>query len=341
MRGGTRACEASGVGLSGATKTIKKPPIPPNIMVKEPYKKLLEKQQYEFIGDHSAVKVCTWTKKSLRDEGVCYKEKFYGIRSHRCCQLSVTVNYCDMDCVYCWREHYNEPFTNIDDPKALLEKAIAAQRKLLSGFGGLDKTNKEKLKQAQDPNQFAISLTGETLYYPHLSDFIRELKKQNFSSFIVTNGMLPDVLEKLEPPTQLYISLDAPNKELQEKLCKPLHKDAWERLLKSLDILKSMKSKTRTCLRITCIKGMNMINPEGYAELIKRAEPHFVEVKAYMFVGASRLKLSMDNMPLHPEVKEFAEQIAKAAGYKVIDEHEPSRVVLLMKEDFPDRIMKT
>ena len=309
-------------------------------MVKEPYKKLLEKQQYKLIGNHSAVKVCTWTKKSLRDEGVCYKELFYGIKSHRCCQMSVTINYCDMDCIYCWRDHYNEPFTDIDDPKDLLKKAVQAQQKLLSGFGGLDKTNDDKFRQAQEPNQFAISLTGETLYYPHLSDFIRLLKAQGHSSFIVTNGMLPDILAKLEPPTQLYLSVDSPNKELQKELCKPIHKDAWERLLKSLDILKAMKDKTRTCLRITCIKGMNMIEPESYAELIKRAEPHFVEVKAYMFVGASQFKLEMSNMPLHPDVKTFAEELAKHSGYKVIDEHEPSRVVLLMKEDNEDRIMK-
>jgi tRNA wybutosine-synthesizing protein 1 len=309
-------------------------------MVKDAYKKLLEKQQYELIGEHSAVKVCTWTKKSLRDEGVCYKEQFYGIKSHRCCQMSVTINFCDMDCVYCWREHYNEPFTNIDDPKELVEKAVAAQRKLLSGFGGLEKTNKKKLKEAQSPTQFAISLTGETLYYPKLNDLIKELKKKDCSVFIVTNGMLPEVLEKLEPPTQLYVSLDSPDKALQEKLCKPLHKDCWERLMRSLDILKKLKSKTRTCLRITAIKGMNMIDPEGYAALIKRAEPNFVEVKAYMFVGASQLRLEIKNMPRHKEVKEFAEQIAKASDYKVIDEHPKSRVVLLMKEDLKERMMK-
>lgn len=309
-------------------------------MVTGPHRKVLEKQQYEFIGAHSAVKVCTWTKKSLRDEGVCYKEKFYGIKCHRCCQMSVTTNYCDMDCVYCWREHYNEPFTDIDDPKELTDRAIAAQRKLLSGFGGLDKTNKEKLKEAQEPNQFAISLTGETLYYPHLSDFIRELKKRNCSSFVVTNGMLPEVMVKLEPPTQIYLSMDAPDKDLHREICKPERKDSWERLMKSLDILKEMKGETRTCIRLTCIKGMNMHDPKGYAELIERAEPHFVEVKAYMFVGASRLRLSMDNMPLHAEVQEFAEQICDHSDYRIIDEQEESRVVLLMKEDFTGRIMQ-
>ncbi|MBW2964321.1 4-demethylwyosine synthase TYW1 [Candidatus Woesearchaeota archaeon] len=309
-------------------------------MVKEAYRKLLQRQQYKFIGEHSAVKVCTWTKKSLRGQGVCYKEQFYGIKSHRCCQMSVTVNFCDMDCVYCWREHYNEPFTNIDDPAELVDKAVLAQQKLLSGFGGFEDTDKTKFAEAQEPNQFAISLTGETLYYPRLSEFIRELKKRGFSSFVVTNGMLPEVLAKLEPPTQLYISLDAPDESMHVQLCKPMHKDSWERLMRSLDMAKELKSKTRTCLRITCIKDVNMVSPEGYAELIRRAEPHFVEVKAYMFVGASRLKLSLANMPLHQEVMEFARKVADASGYKVIDEHAPSRVALLMKEDFHGRIMR-
>ncbi len=308
-------------------------------MVKDAYKKMLEKQHYRFIGNHSAVKLCTWSKHSLRDKGVCYKEQFYGIKSHKCCQMSVTINFCDMDCVYCWREHYNEPFADIDDPKELVDKAIAAQRKLISGYGGFENTNKKKYKEAQEPNQFAISLTGETLYYPKLSDMIKELKRRGFSSFVVTNGTLPEVLEKLEPPTQLYLSIDSPDKELQEKICKPMHKDCWERLNKSLAVLKKLKSKTRTCIRLTAIKDVNMYAPEKYAELIKIAEPHFIEVKAYMFVGESRKRLVMENMPLHEEVKKFAEDIAKHCDYKVIDEHKPSRVVLLMKEDFKGRIM--
>ena len=54
----------------------------------------------------------------------------------------------------------------------------------------------------------------------------------------------------------------------------------------------------------------------------------------------SRERLEQANMPLHDEVKEFAKEICKYSGYKLIDEHEPSRVVLLMKEDFEGRVMK-
>ena len=66
----------------------------------------------------------------------------------------------------------------------------------------------------------------------------------------------------------------------------------------------------------------------------------FVEVKAYMWVGYSRERLEQKNMPEHNEVKEFALEVAKHADYKLIDGHEPSRVVLLMKEDFEGRVMR-
>ena len=50
----------------------------------------LQKMGYRFAGNnyHAAAKICHWTKKSILDEGVCYKEKFYGIKSHRCLQMS-------------------------------------------------------------------------------------------------------------------------------------------------------------------------------------------------------------------------------------------------------------
>ncbi|MBU0536533.1 MAG: 4-demethylwyosine synthase TYW1 [Nanoarchaeota archaeon] len=308
--------------------------------MKTDYKKELEKQQYRFIGKHSAVKICSWTKKAMTDKGVCYKQKFYGINSHRCCQISVTVNYCDQDCIFCWRKRYQEPFIEVDDPKELIDRAIEQQRLLLSGMGGNYKVkNMQKLKEAKDPMHFAISLTGETLYYPKLSELIRELKKRNYSSFVVTNGQLYKVMEKLEPPTQLYLSLDAPNEKIYKRVCKPQNKGAWDNLMNALDVLKRMKKKTRTAIRITLVKEKNMLEPENYAKLVERAEPHFLEVKAYMFVGASRQKLAMENMPYHKGVREFAEKIAENSSYKIIDEQPESRVVLMMKKDRNDRIM--
>jgi tRNA wybutosine-synthesizing protein 1 len=54
-------------------------------------KKNLEDQGYRIVKNHSAVKICRWTKNSIKNEGVCYKEKFYGIKSHKCCQKFVIL----------------------------------------------------------------------------------------------------------------------------------------------------------------------------------------------------------------------------------------------------------
>jgi tRNA wybutosine-synthesizing protein 1 len=72
-----------------------------------------------------------------------------------------------------------------------------------------------------------------------------------------------------------------------------------------------------------------MENPEEYGKLIKKADPDYVEVKAYMFVGSSRERLTLDNMPKFNEVKDFAKKIGDACGKEIVNESEVSRVVLL------------
>ena len=296
-------------------------------MNKQEYRELLEKQQYRFLGDHSAIKICSWTKKAIINQGTCYKQKFYGINSHLCAQISVTTNICDQDCEFCWRKHNNFPFTKTDDPKEILKQIPEAQRKLLSGLGGHEEVKKELWEQSAKPKHIAISLTGETLYYPKLNGLIREAHKQNYTTFIVTNGSQPEILKKIEPPTQLYISLDAPNEKIFKSLCKPNNKNAWNNLNKSLGILNDLK--TNTAIRITCVKERNMVEPEKYAELIKKANPKYLEIKGFVLIGDSRNKLTLKNMPWHEEVKEFAKEIGRHCNYEIVDEHEPSRVVLL------------
>ena len=302
------------------------------------YRKKLERQGYRFVGEHTGVKVCEWTKKSLRGEGTCYKEKFYGIAAHRCVQMSPAVNFCDHDCIFCWRERNNSGFGAVDDPLLMADRSIDAQRSLLTGFGGNEKTTKDtkskaKLLEAQEPQHFAISLNGEVTYYPRLSEFITDLKKKGLSSFVVSNGQLPDVLARMEPPTQLYLSLDAPNKKMYAEIDRPMRKDGWERVLASLDVLRDLRAreKTRTVIRVTLIKGLNDSHTKEWAELLERANPHFVEIKSYMFIGASRQRLTLDHMPFHEEVKSFADKISRHCGYVTVDESRPSRVVLLMR----------
>ena len=227
----------------------------------------------------------------------------------------------------------------LDEPEEIIKKSILCQRKLLNGFFGNEKANRKKLNQAQEPMHFAISLTGEPTIYPKLGELISELHKLGKTTFLVTNGQFPNAIKSLkELPTQLYVSVSATNEQDFKKFNKSCFKDGWKRLNKTLELMPELK--TRTVIRITLIKGINMKDEKDYAGLIKKAGPMFVELKAYMFVGSSRKRLLESNMPLHEEVKEFAEKVAELSGYKIIDEKKESRVVLLAKQDYKDRIMR-
>ena len=293
----------------------------------------LESSGYRFVGshNHAAAKICHWTKQSILDKGVCYKEKFYGIESHRCLQMSPAVPNCQQKCEFCWRDlSYTQTQWKgeYDDPKTIIDEAVKAQNNLLCGFFGNDKANKEKLEESKTPTNAAISLAGEPMLYPEIDELIAEFNRRNFTTFVVSNGQCVDKLKNLEnEPYQLYLSLDAPTKKIYNDVCQPQISEGWDNLNQSLDTLASFNS--RTCIRTTCVKGRNMTNPEKYAELIKKTNPDFVEIKAYMCVGSSRHRLTPDNMPTFDEVKSFAQKIGENCGKKIVNESEVSRVVLL------------
>ena len=293
----------------------------------------LESSGYRFVGshNHAAAKICHWTKQSILDKGVCYKEKFYGIESHRCLQMAPAVPNCQQKCEFCWRDlSYTQTQWEgeYDDPKTIIDEAVKAQNNLLCGFFGNDKANKEKLEESKTPTNAAISLAGEPMLYPEIDELIAEFNRRNFTTFVVSNGQCVDKLKNLEnEPYQLYLSLDAPTKKIYNDVCQPQISEGWDNINQSLDTLASFNS--RTCIRTTCVKGRNMTNPEKYAELIKKASPDFVEIKAYMCVGSSRHRLTPDNMPTFDEVKSFAQKIGENCGKKIVNESEVSRVVLL------------
>lgn len=315
-------------------------------MIPENVKKVLKRQHYAIVGKHSAVQVCRWTKKSLRDEGVCYKEQFYGIKSHLCCQMSPSVMWCPNRCLHCWRAIEltidNELKGEIDKPKQIIDGCIKAQRELLSGFKidknskkkQLSKANMKKFKEAQEPIQFAISLSGEPMTYKHVGEIIEELRRRGKTSFLVTNGLYPKKLQELNKksqlPTQLYISVNAPNEEIYNKIHRSSKKDAWERLNKSLEVMSKLKGKTRTVFRINLVLDLNMTSPERYAEMIKKANPMFVEVKAFMCVGFANQRLEYSKMPYHKDIVEFSKKILEfLPEYKILDEKKESRVILI------------
>ncbi|MEM1578120.1 MAG: 4-demethylwyosine synthase TYW1 [Archaeoglobaceae archaeon] len=279
-----------------------------------------------YVFNHSAVKTCLWLKKSLKDGGVCYKEKFYRIHSHRCLQMTPAL-LCNQFCIHCWRPlELLRDFKAWDKPEEIVEESIKAQKKLLSGFYGTEGVNKRKLEEAQNPKHVAISLIGEPTLYPYLPELIDCYKERGFTTFLVTNGTNPEMVERVKP-TQLYISLTAFNEESHVALNRPL-RNYWPQILKSLEAMR--RNEARKVLRLTLIKGINMNEKaiESFDKLIRLAEPDYVEAKAYMFLGYSRLRLKYENMPSHEEIVEFS-KILSRKGYEIVNESESSRVCLL------------
>jgi len=291
------------------------------------------KAGYRIVGNHSAVEICHWTKESLRRNRVCYKEKWYGIKSHRCLEMTPALIWCTHKCKFCWRPLEftvcGEP--EPDDPKEIIEKCIEARRLLLTGFKGNEKVDRKKWEEAIKPMSAAISLAGEPTLYPKISELIEEFHKRKMITFLVTNGTRPDRLENLkEEPTQLYISLCAPDEKTYFEVNEPLIANGWKKLNESLELMKSFSC--RRVVRLTLVRGLNLKKPEKYAKLILKAEPDFIEPKGYMWVGESQKRLPKEAMPSLEEIKNFAVKLSELTGYNIKDEDGASRVVLLSKK---------
>lgn len=312
-------------------------------MVSDKLVSLLKKQKYRFAGKHSLVKICHYTQSSMTKNQWCYKNKFYGIKSNQCLQCTTTP-FCFNQCLFCWRAQPGEVdadtdsrITEWEEPEFIIDEMVNVQRKLLSGIGGHYNVDKKLFSESQNPKHVALSLLGEPISYPKLKELLDGFHKRGMSTFIVTAGSVPgaiqNMLEKKFFPTQLYLSMGAYDKESFQKIMRPTNPDGWERYLKSLELLKEIGKHTRTVIRMTLIKGKNMDHVNKYAELIRKAEPHYVEVKAYMAVGFSRKRIGLQSMPYMEEIREFAEKLAKELGYIVTDEHKDSRIVLLSKDE--------
>ena len=284
--------------------------------------------------NHTAAQTCGWTKNALRGEGKCYKYIFYGIESHRCMQMTPVVK-CNERCVFCWRDHAGHAYelgdVEWDDPAAVADASVRLQTKLLSGFGGNDQVPDRVFEEAMEPRHVAISLDGEPTLYPHLPELIEEFHERDITTFLVSNGTKPEILAECDP-TQLYVSVDAPDRGTFDDTVKAVEGDAWDRLVDTLDVL-AAKEETRTVIRTTLVKGHNMHHPEWYAAMADRADADFVELKAYMHVGHSRGRLDRESMPEHGEVREFAERMREFLPHDVLKEVEPSRVAMLAEEE--------
>jgi tRNA wybutosine-synthesizing protein 1 len=309
----------------------------------------MRKQGYHFVGRHSATKICAYASRSLKGGGTCYKHQFYGLRSWRCVQ-STPVLGCNLACAFCWRTipeeagyRWNElnALGEWDSPESIADGLVAEHRKIVTGYKGNGKVDMKRWEESNDPAHIALSLTGEPLFYPRIGELLEELHGRGLSTFLVTNGTMVEALGKLKVmPTQLYVSVQAPNAEVYAKTVRPKSSGStWGNFLRFLELFAS--SDTRRTFRLTLVRGLNLTDAEGYARLIKIGKPHYVEVKGFVFVGGSRNPkrgLVFDQMPKKEEIIAFAKSIAKEAGYLFVDYHESSNVALLCADEEAERV---
>ncbi|MFQ6054164.1 MAG: radical SAM protein, partial [Candidatus Bathyarchaeia archaeon] len=255
---------------------------------------------------------------------------------------------CLQSCVFCWRATPGDlgldwdqtvfPPEEAEDPDAVVEGSLEAHRRALSGFGGNPRVPEAMLREAVRPIHAAISLEGEPTLYPRLGELVEAFYGHGFRSvFIVTNGLRPEILGGLgREPSQLYVSVCAPDEETYRRTCRPLVPDGWERLMETLELLGSFSCPT--VLRHTLVPGLNMVDPAGYARLAEKADATYLEPKAAMSVGFARRRFGYEEMARHGDVRAFAEALAAEAGYRIVDEHPPSSVVLLSRLERPRRL---
>jgi len=135
-------------------------------------------------------------------------------------------------------------------------------------------------------------------------------------------------------PTQLYLSTNAADYESFMRINKLKYNDSWERWNRTLDMLKNLN--TRTVLRITLIRNYNDQEEDipAFAEMFRKASPHFIEIKSYMHIGRSTNRLEHSNMLEMEEVKKFSQQVAKQSKiFSMMDESIVSRISVLQNNE--------
>jgi tRNA wybutosine-synthesizing protein 1 len=306
----------------------------------------LTKQGYSIVGSHSGVKICRWTKSALRGRGSCYKYSFYGIASHQCMETTPSLS-CSNKCVFCWRHGTNPVGTTwrwvVDPPEMIFAGVKAGHYQKIKMLKGVPGVRAERFAEAMRIRHCALSLVGEPIFYPHINEFTSMLHAEHISSFLVCNAQHPDQLATLKPVTQLYVSIDASNRESLRKIDRPLHRDFWERFNRCLDILKERRFEQRTVFRLTLVKGFNIDDEvEGYARLVEQGLPCFVEIKGVTYCGTSSSAgagLTMQNVPFYDEIVSFVEALNAALanrglGYGIAAEHAHSCCVLIASQRF-------
>lgn len=301
----------------------------------------LTKQGYTIVGSHSGVKICRWTKSAMRGRGSCYKFAFYGIKSHLCMETTPSLS-CSNKCVFCWRHGTNPVGTTwrweVDRPEVILNGALEGHYQKIKQMKGIPGVVESRFIEASRVRHCALSLVGEPIFYPYINEFLSMLHAKEISSFLVCNAQHPKELKALDRVTQLYVSIDASNKESLKKVDRPLHRDFWDRTLACLDILRTTQNMQRTVFRLTLVKNFNIDEVNGYADLVERGQPCFVEVKGVTYCG-SNTPLTMKNVPFYDEVVDFVEQLNKEMAsrgleYGIAAQHAHSCCILIAHKKF-------
>src|SRR3989344_124664 len=297
-----------------------------------------EKAGYRFVGKnkHTAVQLCRWTKSKIKGQRNCYKS-IYGIKSHRCVQMTSSIDFCSLSCTFCWRKFGKDRFKSEnkwDEPEEIVDGIIGAQRILLSGFGGI--VLKENFAEGMDPHHVALSLDGEMTLYPYLAELIKEIKNRKMTVFVVTNGTMPnkikELLDKNAEPNNLSISVYATNKEDYKKITNSMIPDEFERVKESLELMKYFKH-SRTIMRTTITKGLNDHNAEEFSDLINIYKPKFVQLKGYSWLGESKKRLKLSNMPTMKDIENYGKVIEEKTGYIPKLKDKTSRVIIYLRDE--------
>ncbi|CAK9299979.1 unnamed protein product [Gordionus sp. m RMFG-2023] len=339
-------------------------------------KSRLTKQGYRIVGTHSGVKLCRWTKSALRGRGGCYKHSFYGIDSSRCVESTPSLA-CANKCVFCWRHHSNPVGTEwkwqMDEPDFIFNEIIAQHKSMIKQFKGVPGVIPERLNLALTPRHCALSLVGEPIMYPKINNYVQLLHRAGISTFLVTNAQFPDQIINLDPVTQLYVSIDAHDRESLKKIDRPLHKDFWERFIASLKAVSDFKGLTRTVYRMTLVKKWNFNAKDylidltdldsnnaikdkekyvledyvnrfeedirNYIDLIALGRPDFIEIKGVTFCGTSGNELTMKDVPWHTDVLNFGLTLIQALNHPINNKNSIPRYELACEHEHSNCVL--
>lgn len=151
----------------------------------------------------------------MRGRGGCYKHAMYNISSFSCMEMTPSLA-CANKCTFCWR-HLKNPVGrewrwSVDDPELIVGEAVERHVSMVKALRGLPGLLMDRFHAAHTVRHCALSLVGEPIFYPRISELVALLHARRISTFLVTNAQFPEAVAALQPVTQLYMSIDAATK---------------------------------------------------------------------------------------------------------------------------------